>query len=238
MYAPDLFPDARLHEVELPFAVRSLPILILEDPWGLLGKRSTEALEEIYWGYLWPSALALSDALLKRDIILPPTSEPALDLGCGAGLVGIAAALANPKLTMVGGDFVPRSVMLAQENAKRNGIATRYIAQQLDWRNAPPRQHDVIVAADCLYQPDATREVSTFLSKALKRHADARAIIADPDRWSARNFSYLAQEAGFAVEESLHEVPFIFEQDGPHAMKLRQNPGMIVVVYTLRWAEV
>jgi len=57
--------------------------------------------------------------LLIETMILPEKGY-ILDLGCGYGPVGIAAAVFNPKLHIVMTDLNERALWLAKENAKRN----------------------------------------------------------------------------------------------------------------------
>jgi len=59
--------------------------------------------------------------LLVESMILPEKGF-LLDLGCGYGPVGIAAAVFNPSLQVVMTDVNERAVWLAKENAKRNGV--------------------------------------------------------------------------------------------------------------------
>jgi 16S rRNA (guanine1207-N2)-methyltransferase len=60
--------------------------------------------------------------LLIESMILPETGS-VLDVGCGYGAVGIAAARFNPSLQLVLTDVNTRAVRLARENIKRNKIA-------------------------------------------------------------------------------------------------------------------
>jgi 16S rRNA (guanine1207-N2)-methyltransferase len=57
--------------------------------------------------------------LLIESMILPEKGYT-LDLGCGYGPLGIAAAVFNPKLHIVMTDLNERALWLAKENAKRN----------------------------------------------------------------------------------------------------------------------
>jgi len=60
--------------------------------------------------------------LLIESMILPEEGT-VLDIGCGYGAVGIAAAAFNPKLRVVMTDVNERAVWLARENAKRNYVS-------------------------------------------------------------------------------------------------------------------
>jgi 16S rRNA (guanine1207-N2)-methyltransferase len=60
--------------------------------------------------------------LLIESMILP-TQGNVLDVGCGYGAVGIAAAALNPKLRVTMTDVNVRAVRLARENIERNHVA-------------------------------------------------------------------------------------------------------------------
>ncbi|MEM2420135.1 MAG: class I SAM-dependent methyltransferase [Candidatus Bathyarchaeia archaeon] len=63
----------------------------------------------------------LGTKLLIETMILPETGY-VLDMGCGYGAVGIAAAAFNPKLHVVMVDVNERAVRLARRNIKLNRI--------------------------------------------------------------------------------------------------------------------
>ncbi len=63
----------------------------------------------------------LGTRLLIESMVLPEKGS-VLDLGCGYGPVGIAAAVLNPNLHVVMVDVNTRAVWLAGENAKRNRV--------------------------------------------------------------------------------------------------------------------
>lgn len=60
--------------------------------------------------------------LLIEQMTLPKKGF-VLDVGCGYGAVGIAAAFFNPELQVILTDVNKRALRLAQENAERNKIA-------------------------------------------------------------------------------------------------------------------
>ena len=63
----------------------------------------------------------LGTRLLVESMILPDRGV-VLDLGCGYGAVGIAAAALNPAIKVIMTDVNMRAVHLTRENVERNGI--------------------------------------------------------------------------------------------------------------------
>jgi len=107
-------------------------------------------LADPYWAKLWPAAPLLAEAIVRsasggRE---PPEPRHILELGCGSGLVGIAALASGYEVTF--SDYVPFAVELALENAARNGFENAH-GLVLDWRKPRAEQFDWIVAADVTY---------------------------------------------------------------------------------------
>jgi 16S rRNA (guanine1207-N2)-methyltransferase len=63
----------------------------------------------------------LGTRLLIEAMLLPETGA-VLDLGCGYGAVGIAAAASNPKLHVVMTDVNERAIGLARQNTQKNKV--------------------------------------------------------------------------------------------------------------------
>lgn len=66
--------------------------------------------------------------LLIETMVLPEKGC-VLDVGCGYGAVGIAAASLNPKLHVVMTDVNRRAVLLARQNAERNKVTNAEVKQ-------------------------------------------------------------------------------------------------------------
>src|SRR5581483_7020327 len=121
-------PDALLEHLESPDTATQLH---LADP---------------YWAKLWPAAPLLAEAIVRQA---PPRGTRVLELGCGSGLVGIAALASGLEVTF--SDYVPLAVDLALENARRNGFANAK-GLVLDWRSPGNKERfPLIVAADVTY---------------------------------------------------------------------------------------
>jgi 16S rRNA G1207 methylase RsmC len=92
----------------------------------------------------------------------PPHGGRLLDLGCGYGVIGLAACVASPEVRVTGVDVNRRAVLLANENAERLGVSDRFRAVTPEdapadeaydeiWSNPPIRigkaaLHDLLLA--------------------------------------------------------------------------------------------
>lgn len=134
-----------------------------------------------YWAELWPSSTVLAAHVVDEG------REPcrALELGCGIGVVAIAAALAGHDV--VATDYYEDALAFTRANSLRNlgrAIATKL----LDWRAIPasfPR-FDLVLASDVLYEPRYAPIVAAAIDRTLAPHGTA--LVADPGRVAAGAF--------------------------------------------------
>ena len=109
-----------------------------------------------------------------------------LELGCGAGLLAIAAARLGAVVTAT--DCDERVLALCAENAAANGVSSRVITGRLAWGEDTAAIEqlqvlndggggggwDVVLVADCLYQREATRPLlATLTAACAQRRGDA-----------------------------------------------------------------
>lgn len=147
---------------------------------------SKSAGSDPYWGLLWESSIELAILILSHPW---PQSASCIELGCGPGLAGIAAASAGLQVTLT--DLMPDAVQLALQNAAANGIST-IVGQQLDWKSPPQQPFDVILASDVLYESDLHQDLLNTISH-LSHHRSV-IWIGDPGRESARGFLRLVDD--------------------------------------------
>lgn len=144
-----------------------------------------------YWARLWPAAEHLARAVIER----PPAVGPrVLELGCGSGLVGIAALAAGRHVTF--SDYVPLAVALALENAQSNGFPHAQGAV-FDWRQPPPAEYDWIIGADLLYDRQNLMPLLALLDRMLA--PAGQAWFGDAGRSPAAEFLQLANAQGWSV---------------------------------------
>jgi len=126
-----------------------------------------------YWAELWPSGLALAEALPSRL-----DGVAAVELGCGLGVPSLVAAARGARVTAV--DWAAEAIELLRDNAERNAIALR--AVHADWSRFEG-SFDLVLGADLLYEErngDALLQLFPALAP--------RVLLADPGRSTARAF--------------------------------------------------
>ena len=145
-----------------------------------------------YWADIWPSARVLAARLLEEN----GAGRSLVELGCGAGLVSAAAAMAGFDVTAT--DYYEDALRFARVNANRNAgrdIATRL----LDWRDIPRDigRFDCVVASDVLYERTYGALVASVLARLVA--PGGFAFVADPGRIARDDFLRSLEPLGLAV---------------------------------------
>ena len=156
-----------------------------------------------YWADLWPSAIALAAHLRVRPGL---AGLRALELGCGTGLAGIAAAQAGARVVLT--DYEDDALRFARANVAINLDATargRVTSEILDWRRpGRPGTFDLVLGADIVYDRANFPLLLDIFRSTLA--PDGVALVADPDRTIGRDFLDAAEAAGFTVARVVAEV--------------------------------
>ena len=98
-----------------------------------------------YWCLCWPSGLWLARALSRGQVDC--VDKTVLDLGCGCGIVGLAASLAGAE-RVVCCDTDLRALERVRQNAELCKAEVETVAV------LPEESFDLILLADVLYDPD------------------------------------------------------------------------------------
>ena len=142
---------------------------------------------------LWPAALMLANWIVRQE---RGAGREALELGCGLGLVTLAAARHGWR--MLATDNEETALRFARFNAELNGI-TGMRFELLDWKHPPVgRSYERIFAADVLYQLVDHEPLLECIARLLA--PGGVALIADPKRGVADRFEAMATQHGFTVE--------------------------------------
>ena len=138
----------------------------------------------------------LAKAVLAEPWEQHPEPREAVEVACGLGLAGIAALSRGLRVTFT--DIDALAVEYAAANARLNGYRD-FGTGVLDVRHPPPGlSAGIILGSDLLYETRLVEPVVGFLAGALT--PGGVALIADPDRVSAKPFRHHCREAGLAVE--------------------------------------
>jgi len=113
-----------------------------------------------YWAHTWAGG-----TVLARHILTHPDTvrgRRILDLGCGSGIVAIAAGLSGAA-SVTAADIDPNAIAATELNADANGVTlATLLADVLD---GPPPACDFILAGDTFYDPALARRVTTALDR-------------------------------------------------------------------------
>lgn len=168
-----------------------------------------------YWADLWPSAQILAGEVRTMRL----AGRRVLELGCGLGIVAVAATLAGAEVTAT--DYYDDAILFARLNvAEATGatIATRMV----DWTAMPPDlgRFDVVLASDVLYEHRYASLVAGAIAATLVRGGEA--LVADPGRIALEEFLEECSDRGLTSDSVVH--PYV---DG----KVRQT----ITLWRLRW---
>lgn len=150
-----------------------------------------------YWAELWPSGIALADAILAEPRLV--RGERVLELGAGLGVTAVAAIESGADLLAV--DYAPESLTLCRLNCLRN-TEHEPATLQVNWRE-PGASFEariasgfpVVLAADVLYE---RRDIEPLLSLVDRLVAPGGLLwLAHPRRPPATAFLEAARERGW-----------------------------------------
>lgn len=195
-----------LPELERRFVVEPLEVTALGRELELVAPRSAEDLlneedferdERLpYWADLWPSSYALADRVASEDGRPGGSALRLLELGCGLGLVTIAALTAG--FDVLATDYYADALLFTRANAWRV-VGVDPAVRLVDWRDLPADlgTFDRVVAADVLYERRYATIVADTLARTLARSGVA--IIADPGRTALPEFLRECEARGLGV---------------------------------------
>lgn len=150
-----------------------------------------------YWADIWPSSTILATHLValaeKRTL---HEKKKGLELGCGLGLVTIAAMVAGYEMTAT--DYYTDAIAFARANAWR-ALSREPDAMMIDWRSFPAdvAGFDLILASDVLYE----REYAELLPGIFKRALAPGGVVllADPGRIGVADFVEECRYSGLVI---------------------------------------
>jgi predicted nicotinamide N-methyase len=158
-----------------------------------------------YWALLWPSGLALAEALLAQ----PETvrGKKTLELGCGLGSTAAVAAALGARLTV--SDLFSDALLFAAYNTARHaGSVPRRLL--LNWRTAAGRAallasapYETLLAADVLYERDDIPLLLELVPALLA--PTGTFLLAEPGRNASRAFVATALARAWPHTETTYQ---------------------------------
>jgi SAM-dependent methyltransferase len=193
--SPPTVPEARNDPVLRRFALRRLRLplgpstlsMVIPDAsdWIRRGEWAPATMagaEPPYWVQVWPASVAAARVLVRLEQL---ASMRVLDLGCGLGVPGAAAASRGAEVVFA--DMDPDALGFARWNATRLAGAERVRIQRVDWtRDFVAGVFDVVVLADVTYRPVHHVSMRTQLRQCLP--PESLVLHTDPHRPEATPF--------------------------------------------------
>ncbi|MFI5310233.1 MAG: class I SAM-dependent methyltransferase [Gemmatimonadales bacterium] len=160
---------------------------------SLLSEADFERDERLpYWAEIWPSSTALASTVA----VLDGRHKRALELGCGVGLVTIAALRAG--FDVLATDYYEDALLFARRNA-RHATGREPRTALVDWRTLPPNlgRFDLVLASDVLYERPYAALIAAAIVATLA--PGGVALVADPGRTALLAFVTACEQRGCAI---------------------------------------
>lgn len=163
---------------DVAIAGRNFTYESVSDQNALIARIQTQAdLDAFPYGLtLWPSAIGLAEYITNNEDRF--TGMAVLELGCGVGLAGMAAAAAGARVVQT--DYQMDIIKLAKRNARLNNLDID--VRPADWRDWPESltNFDYVIGTDILYERSLHGVLRDLLTSFCRR--GAKVILADPMR--------------------------------------------------------
>ena len=186
---------------------RTFRILTVRDPASLLDSITPDAFavdERLpYWAELWTSALVLAERCITSTAL---AGKRVLDLGCGLGLTGVAAAAAGAHVLFT--DYEEDALAFATWNAEENLAPDAFARCSFrvgDWRT--PEEFgafDLVLGADIVYERRNFVPLLACLRATV--HPGGEAWLAEPDRTLGYDFFALARADRWHVDLEVRTI--------------------------------
>lgn len=142
-----------------------------------------------FWAQTWTSGVILAGLLARCSL----HGVRVLELGCGLGLVGIAAARAGGRVTV--NDRSKLALAFTALNADENRLAVETV--QCEWQSPQALEvhgpWDLVLGSDILYDERSAYALTALLDRVVA--ADGEVWITDPGRDAASAFLASASTA-------------------------------------------
>lgn len=206
------------HQLNQIYSLKKYPIHIGDKSWEIYSVENIDDLlnahlakgenhEDIlddrtpYWADLWPSAIALAEYILENPSLLE--RKKVLEIGCGLGLSGMAAATITQQVVMT--DYLPDTFPFIQLNWLHN-LGKYPNCKTMDWRYPDEALSvDILLAADVAYEERAFEPLLNAFKQLV--NPGGMILLSEPGRNIAKRFLADLPTHGFhlkKIEKSIH----------------------------------
>lgn len=204
--ADDAFNYDGLRLVRLPF-VPELRLHLADDAIVLQARLEIQAGTTFhpFWMNAWAGGQALARYVLDHPDVV--AGRRVLDVACGCGVAGIAAARAGAE-SVTANDIDPYACAAAGMNAETNAVTLRLV--EGDLLDGDGGDAEVVLVGDVFYDRDLAARMTGFLRRVTARGATV--LVGDPgrglvpDHWLQQLRSYRISGLGAAQDATITEV--------------------------------
>ncbi len=179
--------------IEVSVAAAALQLYVVPDLERLVDRAALLRgdTEPPYWAYLWSGSRCLAEYVTRWGAL---RGRRVLELGCGLGLAGIAAARVGADVVFV--DRALPALAFVRASLEANGLAGVTVCAD-HHTLSPDARFDYMLAAEVAYEPARFDD----LARTLVRHLAPRgaALIADGFRTDTRLLYRALAEHGLAT---------------------------------------
>ncbi len=190
-------------------ADRTWSLAVASDPDAMLidacqRQDDGEEVVDPFWATTWRAASGLDQFIAGLEL----DELPVLELGCGTGHVGIAAALRGAKVTLTDGVTDPLHLVRLSTQSISDRCEIRRLRFGVDHLD---RRFPLILGSDVTY----LRELWPQLDQCLQHHLEpgGRVLLSDPYRFISNEFRDWIKDRPWNYQE--HQVDMNDEPDHP-----------------------
>jgi predicted nicotinamide N-methyase len=164
----------------------------------LTGVRLADPPHLPYWAELWESAAGLAARLSRMPML---SGRRVLDLGCGMGLAGAAAAARGAEVLLA--DLESPALLFARLNTL--AFASRVRTRQLDWRtDRLAEDFDLILGSDILYERPQWEHLERFWTAHLA--PEGMILLGEPGRQTGDLFMPWIRARGWGLTQEDEKI--------------------------------
>ena len=160
-----LVPEIRLHMAE-----KMTPLWEASE--AMLAERG---IEPPYWAFAWVGGQALARWVLDNPEVV--RGKRVRDVGCGSGVVAIAAAMAGA-VRVEAIDLDPVALLATDLNAAANGVVVQTLLADATYLD--PEGTDTVLCGDICYEWEVAERLALWMRASARAGADV--LLGDPGR--------------------------------------------------------